>query len=154
MSEQQPRPEYVWVFPPERKRNARRLWLIVGLSVLAAAIAVLVFWLFVQPGAPAPVASPSPTPTASATPSPTPTPSTTPTRTPSPAPSASSPPSATDAPTPPKPVDPSIATFRDQVAPVLDSASTGLGYAREEGGMAAMQDVMLLQDDAGRLSGR
>ena len=37
---------------------------------------------------------------------------------------------------------------------MLDSAETGLGYAREDGGMSAMQDIMLLQQDAQRLSDR
>lgn len=152
MSEQQP--EYVWVFPPERKRNAGRIWLIVGLSVVAAAIAVLAVWFFVGRGATAPAATPSPTASASASATPSPSPSVTasPTPTPTPTPGTSSQPRATDAPQPPAPSDPSLATFRDEVSPVLDAAATGLGYAREDGGMSAMQDIMLLQDDASRLS--
>lgn len=142
----QQEPEYVWEFGKERRRPGR-VWLIVGLCVLAVAIATALFFLFFRPGA---VSDPKPSasPTASTTPSETPTP--TPTATPAPTATATSP--ATTAPTPPPPVDPGLADFRSRVAPVLDAARTGLGYAREEGGMAAMQDVMLVQQDAERLT--
>ena len=146
MSDQQP--EYVWVFPPEKKRNTGRIWLIVGLSVAAAVIAVLAVWFFLGRGPADPSSSPSPTASASATASPSP--SATPSA--SPTPDVSAAPSPTDAPNPPAPSDPSVSTFRNEVGPILDAASTGLGYARDEGGQAAMQDIMLLQDDAARLN--
>lgn len=143
MTKQQ-EPEYVWEFGRERRRPGR-VWLIVGLCVLAVAIATALFFLFFRPGA---VSDPKPSasPTASSIPSETPTPA----PTAAPAPTATTP--ATTAPTPPPPVDPKLTDFRSKVAPVLDAARTGLGYAREEGGMAAMQDVMLLQQDAQRLA--
>ena len=61
MSEQQP--EYVWAYPEEKPKRGRT-WLIVGLAVAAVVIAVLVFWLFLRPGAP--LASATATPSASA----------------------------------------------------------------------------------------
>lgn len=150
----EPQPEYVWVFPPERRRNTGRIWLIIGLSVAAIAIAAVAVWFFFRPGSATTDPSPSPTTSVSASPSPAPSPTagSTATPTPTPSPGTSSPPSATDGPTPPRPSDPTLAAFRQEVEPVLDSAETGLRYAREDGGMSAMQDVMLLQDDANRLS--
>lgn len=151
----EPEPEYVWVFPPDRRRTVGRIWLIVGLSIAAALIAGAAFWFFVRPGLAEPSATPTPSASASVTPSPSASASATPTPSASPTPGSSSPPSATDAPVPPVPPvpsDPSLSTFRDAVEPVLDSASTGLRYAREDGGMSAMNDIMLLQDDASRLS--
>ena len=139
-------PEYVWDFGRERRRPGR-VWLIVGLAVLAVAIAAALFFLFFRPGAPLePVASASPTATASS--SPAPSPSVSESATPTPTPTASVP----VVPTPPAPIDPDLESFREKVAPVLDAAATGLGYAREEGGMSAMQDVMLVQQDAQRLT--
>lgn len=140
----EPQPEYVWVFPPEKERNAGRIWLIAGLSLAALAIAAFVVWLLVGSAPAGPDSSPTPTVSSSATPTPSVTPDPSPTSDPSPSASA----------TPPPPSEPSVATFRDQVAPVLDAAATGLRYAREDGGISAMQDVMLLQDDANRLSDR
>lgn len=144
-------PEYVWAFPPERERKAGKVWLIIGLAVLAVAIAAALFWLFFRPGdgtAAHPTTSPtaSVSPTASATPDATSSPA--PTPTPSPTPSTT----VSAEPTPPAPTAPDLAAFRDRVIPVLQSAATGLGYARDEGGMTAMHDIILLQEDAQRLA--
>jgi len=149
MTKQQ-EPEYVWDFGRERRRTGR-VWLIVGLSVLAVAIAVALFVLFFRPWA---VSDPRPSASAtvSATPSDTPTPTSTPTPSASPTPTATATAPVTTAPTPPAPVDPGLADFRGKAGPVLDAAATGLGYARDEGGMSAMQDVMLVQEDAQRLT--
>ncbi|MFD5215767.1 hypothetical protein [Microbacterium sp. NPDC058345] len=144
-------PEYVWDYGRQRRRPGR-VWLIVALSVLAIAIAAVLFWVFFRPGAPAAERTPAPSasPAGTASPSATPSPSVTPTPTPTPTPTASAAP--TGKPTPPRPADPDLTSFRDEVGPVLDAAATGLRYAREEGGMAAMQDVMLVQQDAERLT--
>lgn len=149
----EPQPEYVWVFP-EKKNNRRRIWLIVGLSVLAVAIAVTVALLVLRPWAGAPAAAPSPTPSASISPTATPTPTLTLTPSPTPSVTATSEPTTAPSaePTSPPAADPDLATFRSRTTPVLDAAATGLRYAREDGGMSAMQDIMLLQDDAARLN--
>lgn len=137
MSEQQP--ELRWApIPPPPKRTGR-VWLIVGLSVLAVAIVVTLLVLFLpRGGTPAPTASPTPssTPTASASPSPTPEP--TPTRTPQ----VSAPPVD----------DPDLATFTALVQPRLDDAETGLGFLPGMTGPDAAQVVDQLQQDAERLS--
>lgn len=142
----EPQPEYVWAYPPGRRRNVGRIWLIVGLSVVALVLAVGAFWLVVRPGWVPSEATP--TPTADATPTLTPSPDASPTA----RPSATPEPEPTVVSTPPPAPDPDLAVFRDRVSPVLDAAATGLRYAREEGGSAAMQDIVLLQDDAARLA--
>ncbi|WP_193598490.1 hypothetical protein [Microbacterium sp. YJN-G] len=141
----EPQPEYVWAYSDEKPRRGR-VWLIIGLSVAAIAIAAVVFGLFFRPGTPGAEPSATPSPSATASPAPTSSPSATPTPTPTPTASP------TPVTAPPPPADPDLATFRDKVTPVLETAATGLGYARDEGGMAAMQDIMLLQQDAERLS--
>lgn len=141
----EPQPEYVWAYSSEKPRRGRVL-LIVGLAVAAIAIAAVVFGLFFRPGTPGAEPSATPSPSATASPAPTSSPSATPTPTPTPTASP------TPVTTPPPPADPDLATFRDKVTPVLETAATGLGYARDEGGMAAMQDIMLLQQDAQRLA--
>lgn len=147
-----PQPEYVWAYGPPR-RSAGRAWLIAGLAVLAVAIAVAVF-LFLQKGPSAPQTSPSPSASTSAptTPSPSASPTATESATPTPTPT----PTATESeqPTPPPSADPDLAAFRSAVSPVLDDAETGLRYAREDGGMSAMENISLLQQDAARLSDR
>lgn len=144
----EPQPEYLWSYPEKRKRG--RVWLIVLLALIAVAIAATAFWLFVRPSlvgaSPAPTrsASSSPAPTASETPTPTPTPTPTSTTTQEP----SAPPVQT---APPAPKDPSIATFRDKVSPVLDSAKEGLQRSASDPQQGA-QNVGFLQDDASRLA--
>lgn len=139
--EQQPRAE--WVFPEQKKTNKKRIWLIVGLSVLAVAIvAALLFFLLPRGGKPEP--TPTPTDTASSSPTPTATPTDTPTPTAAP----TQEPGATPPPVP----DPDIPTFAAQVQPRLDDASTGLTIAADLSGQEAAQVVESLQQDAGRLS--
>ena len=150
MSHEQPQPEAVWYFPPKRSRRGP-IVLVIVLSVVALVIAAGVVLFLVSRGAPAPAPTATPTVTTTPDPTATPTPTTTPTATPTATPTPTPEPSATQA--PPAPEDPTLASFRGEVAPILDSARTGLRYAREDGGMTAMQDVMLLQDDAARLSG-
>ncbi|MGW8484249.1 hypothetical protein ACWGJP_14045 [Microbacterium sp. NPDC055903] len=135
-------PEAVWYFPPQKNKRWK-VWLLVGLGVVAVAL-VLMFLLVVLPGSfrpePTGTATPSPSPSASVTATPTPTVSPTPTSTP------------TAPPTAPPVTDPSMDAFAAQVRPVLDDAVTGLGYAAEDGGESGANDVMLLQQDAERLS--
>ncbi|WP_426183970.1 hypothetical protein [Microbacterium sp. TWP3-1-2b2] len=139
--EQQPRAE--WVFPEQKKTNKKRIWLIVGLSVLAVAIvAALLFFLLPRGGEPEP--TPTPTDTASSSPTPTATPTDTPTPTAAPTQEPGT--------TPPPVPDPDIPTFAAQVQPRLDDASTGLTIAADLSGQEAAQVVESLQQDAGRLS--
>ncbi|WP_309128030.1 hypothetical protein [Microbacterium sp.] len=152
-SDQQP--DYVWDFGRQRKqRRPARAWLIVALTVLAIAIAAVLFWVLFRPGASTAerTATPSASSVGTMSPSATPSPSVTPTLAPTPTPTPTTSAAPTIRPTPPRPTDPDLASFRDEVGPVLDAAATGLRYAREEGGMAAMQDVMLVQQDAERLT--
>lgn len=147
----EPQPEYVWAFPEETPRRSR-MWLMIGLVVVAIAVAVSVVLAIVRPwetaaepsSSPAPSASASSTPSDSPTPSGTPTPSSTPTPTPS-----STPPVQTS---PPAPSDPALPVFRDKVQPPLDDASTGLSYAQDASGEEGVQITDQLRDDAGRLS--
>lgn len=139
--EQQPRAE--WVFPEQKKTNKKRIWLIVGLSVLAVAIvAALLFFLLPRGGEP----EPTPTPTGTASSSPTPT------ATPTDAPTPTAAPTQEPGTTPPPVPDPDIPTFAAQVQPRLDDASTGLTIAADLSGQEAAQVVESLQQDAGRLS--
>jgi cytoskeletal protein RodZ len=142
-------PEYVWSFPPEQKRRPGRVWLIVGLSVAAVAVAVALFLLFLPRSAPVsqPTDTPSPTtsPTSTETPTATPTPTPAPTSTTSPTPS--SPPA-----TSPPPADPGLPVFRDKVRPVLTDADTGLRMLGSMSGQDAVQIVDQLRQDAERLS--
>ncbi|MFE6995294.1 hypothetical protein ACFVAE_05000 [Microbacterium sp. NPDC057659] len=145
----QQEPEYVWSFPPEQKRHPGRVWLIIGLSFAAVAVAVALFLLFLPRSAPVaqPTDTPSPTtsPTSTETPTATPTPTPTPTSTTAPTPSA---PPATS----PPPADPSLAVFRDKVRPVLTDADTGLRMLGSMNGQDAVQVVDQLRQDAERLS--
>lgn len=140
MSEQQ----YLWAPTPDKPKRGR-VWLIVVLSVVALLIVGGILWLFLRPGGPDADPAATTSPSASASPSESATPSA--------SPSASAQPSSPPVQTaPPAPKDPSIATFRDKVAPVLSDAHRGLQYAADEAPQQAAQDVGLLQDDAGRLS--
>lgn len=137
--EQQPRAE--WIFPEQKKSNKGRIWLIVGLSVLAVAIVAALLFFFLPRGG-----EPTPTPTASPTATKTATPTPTPTVTPTPEPTTD------PAVTPPPVPDPDVATFAAQVQPRLDDASTGLSFAAGSSGQEAAQIVETLQQDAGQLS--
>lgn len=145
-------PEYIWDFG-RRRRHPGRVWLIVGLTAAAIAIAAALFMMFGLPHMTGGSLS-RPVPTSSEVPSAAPavTPSATPTQTSPATPPPTHTPEPAPAPPSPAPADPGLADFRNKVAPVLEAAKTGLAYAREEGGMAAMQDVMLVQQDAERLT--
>ncbi|UJP11471.1 hypothetical protein L2X99_08220 [Microbacterium sp. KUDC0406] len=54
--------------------------------------------------------------------------------------------------TPPPPADPSLATFREKVRPVLTDADTGLRMLGSASGTDAQQIVDQLRQDAERLS--
>lgn len=148
MSEQQP--EYVWAYPEEKPKRGR-VWLIVGLAAAAVAIAVVVFWLFLRPGAPLADPASTQTPTAGASPSGSPSASEGPTGTPDP-PVASPEPSMTPITTPPAPSDPSVDAFRGQVQGWLDDALTGLDIVSESSGQDATSVIDTLRADAGRLA--
>lgn len=144
MSEQHP--EYVWAFPPE-KRRGRRGWLIGVLSAVAVAIAIALLLFFTSPwNAPsertpidlAPPTSPAPAEPADST-TPDPTPSVTP-----PSPSAVA--------TPPEPRDPSLATFAAKVSPVLRDAEHGLEIIAESDEQESAHTTDLLLQDASRLT--
>jgi cytoskeletal protein RodZ len=139
MSEQQP--EYVWAFPPEKPKRGR-VWLIVGLAVVAIAIVALLLWLFLRPAIPAPVptSTTSASPSASASPTPAMSPAAEPTPTPPPAT------------TPPPVPDPALSVFQGKVSPVLTDAQRGLQIVSESDPQEAAQNVGFLQEDAGRLA--
>ncbi|MGB4138084.1 MAG: hypothetical protein WA971_16085 [Microbacterium sp.] len=139
-------PEYVWVFPPDKRRTRRRIWLIVVLVIAAVAIATTLFAVFLPRTDPSATPSPSPSTSPSATPTAPVTPS------PSPSPSVPAPTPTVGPVTPPPPVDPALPVFRDKVGPVLDDADTGLGFASGSSGQDAVQIVEQLQQDAQRLS--
>jgi len=145
----EPQPEYVWAYSDEKPKRGG-VWLIVGLVVLAVAIAAAVFWLFIRPSLSGAVETPRPTTSASDSPvpSPTATSESTPTPTPSSVPSVE----PTAPVSPPQPRDPSVATFRDKVSPVLGDAKRGLQIVGESDPQEASQNVGFLQEDAGRLS--
>lgn len=141
MSDEQPRPE--WIFPEEKKSNRGRIWLIVGLSVLALAIVgALLFFLLPREGAPAP----SPSPTASST-APSPTPTSEPTPTPTSVPTSTSEP----VPSQPPVADPDMDVFVEKVRPRLDDGVRGLQLVRDNMDLGA-QIVDSLQNDAAVLS--
>lgn len=143
-------PEYVWSFPPEKKRHPGRVWLIVGLSVAAVAVAVALFLLFLPRSTP--VAQPTDTPSPTASPTSAETPTATPTPTPSPAPTTTAPTPPAPPATSPPPADPSLTVFRDKVRPVLTDADTGLRMLSSMNGQDAVQVVDQLRQDAERLS--
>lgn len=138
-------PELRWApLPPQPKRTGR-VWLIVGLSVVALVIVgLLLFFLLPRGDAPTPSGSASPTPTASATPTSTPTPTPTATTAPEPEP--------TPALTPPPATDPTIEVFRGQVSGWLNSAPRGLDIIAGASGQDALPVVDTLRQDAQRLS--
>ncbi|WP_282846501.1 hypothetical protein [Microbacterium oxydans] len=135
----EPQPELRWAPIEPKPRNRGRVWLIVGLSVLALlVVAALLFFLLPRGGSPVPGASASPTAT------------TTPTQTPSAVPSASPVPTA-PVDTPPPVEDPSLPAFRDRVGVWLESALVGLDIVSEgDGDVSSVLDTM--QGDAQRLS--
>jgi hypothetical protein len=135
----EPQPELRWAPLEPKPRNRGRVWLIIGLSVLALlVVAALLFFLLPRDGTPAPDASTSPTAT------------TTPTQTPSALPSASPDPTA-PVDTPPPVEDPSLPAFRDRVGVWLESAPVGLDIVSEgEGDLESVLNAM--QEDAQRLA--
>lgn len=140
-----PQPDVRWAPIPPKPNNRGRIWLIVGLSVLAVAIvAALLFFLIPRGETTVPDATASPSPSASATEiavSPSPSETTEPTE-----------PTEPSEPTPPPPVDPDIATFRDQVSPRLDDANTGLGFVADAGSQEEAASILeQLQIDAQQL---
>ncbi|MEV7631298.1 hypothetical protein AB0N64_02695 [Microbacterium sp. NPDC089318] len=154
-----PQPEYVWAYP-EEKSGRSRMWLMIGLGVIAVIAAAAVVLAFVRPwehGDPEPVssASTSPSPSTTASGSPSPTASATPSVTPTPTPTATSaptPPPSSAPTTPPPPADPALPVFRGKVQPLLDDAATGLSFAADASGDEGIQIADQLRDDAGRLS--
>lgn len=144
-------PEYVWAFPPERERKAGKVWLIIGLAVLAVAIAMALFWLVFWPGVDDEPRSTT-SATASVPPSISPTPTAEQSAEPSAVPTPPSPPEETPAPEPPPVADPDLSTFQGKTTPILQDAETGLGIASESSASDAAQTIGLLQEDAARLS--
>ncbi|BDZ38771.1 hypothetical protein ACFPJ2_00035 [Microbacterium suwonense] len=143
----EPQPEYVWAHSEDKPKRGR-VWLIVVLAVVAVAIAAVVFWLFLRPGAPLA----QPTPTSSATPSSSPP--ATATAAPTPTATVSSSPEASPTPidTPPPAPDPSIEAFRGQVGGWLDDALTGLDIVSDSSGQDALSVIDNLRGDAQRLA--
>lgn len=137
MSEQQ----YLWAPTPDKPKRGR-VWLIVMLAVVALVIVGVLLWTFLRPATPAaePTPSTSSTPTASASPTPTARPT--------------SGPSPTQAPvtSPPPPQAPDLGAFRANVSPVLTDAQRGLQIVHESDPQEAVQNIGLLQEDAGRLA--
>lgn len=141
--EQQPRAE--WIFPEQKKSNKGRIWLIVGLSVLALAIVGTLLFFFLPRGA---VPEPTPRPTATKTATPTPTP----TATPTPTPGSNTPPVQEPETSPPPVPDPDLPTFAAQVQPRLDDGNRGLGMLAGLNSEEAVQVIDSLQQDTERLS--
>lgn len=136
--EQQPRAE--WIFPEEKRSNAGRIWLIVGLTVAALVIVgIVLFFLIPRDATPAPGASSTPSPTSTSA-------------SPSPSPSETADPEPTPITTPPPAPNPDLATFTAQVEPRLDDGVRGLDLV--EGNLdVGAQIVDSLQQDAAILSG-
>lgn len=135
MSDEQPRAE--WIFPEEKKSNAGRVWLIIGLSIAALIIVAVVLFFIIPRGTtpdPEPSASPTATPSPSASETTEPEPSPTPVTTPPPVP------------------DPDLDTFAAEVQPRLDDATRGLDLVANNLDVGA-QIVESLQQDAEILSG-
>lgn len=142
--ERQPRAE--WIFPEQKKSNKGRIWLIVGVSVLALAIvAALLYFLLPQGDEQNPESTPSPSPSHSATTTPTPSASVAPTQTPIPPPTTP----VTEA---PAPADPELGVFREKVGYLLSDADTGLGFVTGTSGTDAVGIIDQLLQDAQRLS--
>jgi hypothetical protein len=137
----EPQPELRWAPIEPKPRNHGRVWLIIGLSVLALlVVAALLFFLLPRGGTPAPDASTSPT--ATTTPTPTQTPSALPSVSPDP---------TTPVDTPPPVQDPSLPAFRDRVGVWLESALVGLDIVSEgDGDLESVLNTM--QGDAQRLT--
>lgn len=135
MSEQTP--ELRWAPIEPKPKNKGRVWLIVGLVIVALAIiGALLFFLLPRGESPAPGASETPSATSS----------------PNPSSSASPEPSITPIDTPPPATDPTIETFRAQVGGWLADAGQGLDIVAGSGGQDALSVIDTLQEDAQRLS--
>lgn len=138
-----PQPDVRWAPIPPKPNNRGRVWLIVGLSVLAIAIvAALLFFLLPRGEEPDPGSTLTPTPSASASPSET---ATTP-------PSTGPEPTSEPVETPPPPADPTIDAFRAQVEEWLGSAVTGLDIVSATSGQEALTVLDSLDQDAQRLA--
>lgn len=135
-------PELRWAPLPPKPSNRGRIWLIVGLALAAIAIVGVLLFLFLPRGeSPDPGVSASPGPTATATSSPTPQPTATQ--------GPTEPPAQTEA---PPVVDPSVQSFRTQVAGRLQDAAQGLEFVGGATGQDAVSIVDTLQQDAQRLA--
>ncbi|MCK2026937.1 hypothetical protein KZC56_11550 [Microbacterium sp. SSW1-47] len=142
---QEPQPELRWAPLPPTPERKGRVWLIVGLSVLALAIiGALLFFLLPRGDGPTPAPSASPSPSSTPTPTETPTPTATPTAGPQP--------SQTPIVTQPPVVDPTVEAFRGQVSGPLADALRGLDIVAGASGQDALPVVDTLQEDARRLS--
>lgn len=136
-----PQPDVRWAPIPPKPRNSGRIWLIVGLSVLAIAIvAALLFFLIPRGETTVPGATESPSPSASPVETETSAPPTEPETDPTPVETA------------PPVADPSLDAFRAQVEEWLTSAPTGLDIVSETSGQEALSVLDTLQQDAQRLS--
>ena len=135
-------PEYVWAFPPEKRRGGRG-WVIGVVVVIALAVAVGLFLLFTRPTTPGPDATASARPSVEASASASATPSSEPSAAPTPLPSAA---------TPPPPAQPDLEVFQAKVTPVLNDARTGLEMLSPTTEPDSVQIVEQLQGDAQRLS--
>lgn len=137
MSDEHPRAE--WIFPEEKKRNAGRIWLIVGLAIAALVAVATVLFFLIPRDAPAPTVSGTPSPTVTSASS-------------SPSPSETAGPDPTPITTPPPAPNPDLATFTTQVEPRLDDGVRGLDLV-ENNRDVGVQIVDSLQQDAAILSG-
>lgn len=143
----EPQPELRWAPREPKPSNARKVWLIVGLSVVALAlVGALLFFLLPRGEQPDPdgAASPTPSSSPSASESATPSPSAEPTSEPEP--------SRTPITTPPPVADPSVNAFRGTVGGWLDDALVGLDIVSESTGQDALSVIETLQADSQRLS--
>ncbi|MFK3679828.1 hypothetical protein ACI2IP_19050 [Microbacterium sp. NPDC090218] len=137
MDEQQP--ELRWAPLPPQPKKTGKVWLIIGLVVVALAIiGALLFFFLPRGDAPSPTDTTSPSPSAS----------TTPTSTPSTAPEPTETPQAT----PPPATDPTIEVFRERVSGWLNDGPRGLDIIADASGQDALPVVDTLQQDAQRLS--
>lgn len=141
MDEQQPELRWAPLPPPPKKTG--KVWLIIGLVVVALAIVgALLFFLLPRGDEPSPTdtTSPTPTPSASATPTPTPTPT------------SSAEPTVPPNATPPPVTDPSLEVFRERVSGWLNDGPRGLDIIAGASAQDALPVVDTLQQDAQRLS--
>lgn len=141
MSDQQP--ELRWAPMPPQPKKSGKVWLIVGLTVVALVIVgALLFFLLPREDTSGPAESASPTPTA--TPTHTPSPTLTPTAVPEP--------TRTPQVTRPPVTDPTVDVFRGQVSGWLGDAPRGLDIIAGASGQDGLPVIDTLRQDAQRLS--